>query len=165
MFVTGQGYVGRMVVLGIAVSGSDSVARCIILDPQGPDFKLTDRRELSYKGKEQPILLFDMSKALRTLLKEIQPSCVVIRQADQSRNAPRAGGLSRLMAEGALAAAAAGVEPNTRLLTGAQCARVLDMTKEDALNSAKAGAKAAGLTQVWADAILAARAAELQPSQ
>jgi hypothetical protein len=148
-----------MLVLGIAVDGSRSVARCIVVQSGDPLGQVIEKRELSYEGADQPTCLYDMSKAFRTFLKEKNIGCVVIKQADPSRNPPRAASLNRLMAEGALAAAAPATVPATLLLPGSQCARLLDVSKEDAVLAAKEAARSQGFTQAWADAIFAARAA------
>lgn len=149
-----------MLVLGIAVEASKSVARCIVIQQGDPSGLVVDKRELSYYGADQPTALYDMSKAFRTLLKEKDIDCVVIKQADPSRNAPRAASLNRLLAEGALAAVAPGAASTTLLLAGNHCARLLNASKEDAFNTAKEESKSLRLTQAWADAIFAARAAE-----
>lgn len=68
---------------------------------------LSERFELTSSNEEVPTILFDLATGLRSYLSGAQADRVVIRRADQPpRPSNREGPRLRLLAEGALAAAA-----------------------------------------------------------
>lgn len=121
-----------MRALGIAVKidGKKATVVGVVVDDElGPDddhdiarAKVTDSFNPSFEPVTEAQQLREAHKAVRSRVEALRPDAVIIRRADWSAQASRQEGPRlRLLVEGAIAAAAHDVEPNTHVRTGKDC--------------------------------------------
>jgi hypothetical protein len=148
-----------MRVLGIAVhfpSKGRPAARAVLLDGSWSAPKALDEFELTSAATDLPTQLRDLADGLRSRLKGLTPERVVIRRADYAPASNKPGPRLRLLAEGALAAAARAEIADVVLLEGkdlaARCPAgkksALDLHASTALPNAPAEAAAAALAGI-----------------
>lgn len=114
-----------MRVVGVCVnlpSKRRPTARVITFDGDWREPTEVQRLELTSTKGDLATVLLDLAKGLRSHLSGVRPDRVIIRRADVGRPSKADGPKIRLLAEGALAAAAREEVDNVFVLTGKELA-------------------------------------------
>lgn len=155
-----------MYYVGIAVDGSAREVRLVALNVTEPA-TLPEFRTLTYSEDDLPTRMRDLHAATFSTLRELPPEAVAVRRIDPpppQRGGSPSGGLrtatvDRLLAEGAVLAAARDATENVVHVTGNDAASRLGFSdKKDALTAAKqflAGHRKP--VTKWAEATMVAR--------
>lgn len=135
-----------MYYLGIAVDASKRAVRFVALYVDDPT-ALPEFRTLNYAEDDLPCAMRDLHAATLSTLGELPASAVAVRRPDPSppNKSPRGSGgglrtatVDRLLAEGAVLAAAREAVENVRHMTGHDAAQRMGFaSKDDALKAAK----------------------------
>jgi hypothetical protein len=154
-------------VVGIAVkleAEGRPTARGILIEPGVPNPAIRDSFALTGDDVDFTRQLFELSQATRSRMSALKPDRVVICRADFPPAGSRKDGPKlRLLAEGAIAAAAREVVAETFLATG-QDIGLWDSTSKDAVKAkAKAMVRAESLPLKWMEAVVAAIGALVRP--
>lgn len=149
-----------MRLVGIAVkleTPGRPTARGILIEPGSPDATIVDSFVFTGDDVDFARQLFDLSQATRSRMDALKPDRVVIARADFSQHASREDGPKlRLLAEGAIAAAAREIVVETALATGLEIGQWDGTSKDEVKAKAKAMLQAARLPQKWLEATMAA---------
>jgi hypothetical protein len=154
-----------MYYVGIAVDASKREVRFVGLLDSNPT-GLPEFRTLAYGEADLPSAMRDLYGAVLSTLAEMPPCAVAVRRMDPPP--PRHGGggqssirtatLDRLLAEGAVLAAAKETVTNVTHITGADAASRLGLEKTQAQESAKQFLGGHSKPMKWAEATMVAQA-------
>jgi hypothetical protein len=149
--------------MGIAVAMTSKgapTARAVVLHgtPAAPG--LVDAQEILAPHEELAATLAEAASAFTSLVKGLNVEAVLIRRANQSHHATKSDGpRTRLLMEGAIAAALRGPVPRTVLRDGRQAGLLYGSTQEDLDLTALALATTIGCPAKYREALGAALAA------
>ena len=144
--------------IGVAVDASKREVRIALIDETAPT-DLPQFRTLTYGRTDLPLALRDLHAAIRSTLHELPPRAVGVRRQDSSsgQSGIRNATIDRLLAEGAVLAAARDVVTDVRHLTGADAGVALGVSKQQALSDAKTLLASHGEPAKWAEAAMIAK--------
>ncbi|MCV7290764.1 hypothetical protein H7J87_36110 [Mycolicibacterium wolinskyi] len=149
-----------MRLMGIAVkleTEGRPTARAIVIEPGTPNPLIVDSFALTGDDVDFTRQLFELSQATRSRSAALKPERVVIARADFPPTGSRKEGPKlRLLAEGAIAAAAREIVTETALATGLEIGQWDGTSKDEVKAKAKVMLRAAGLPQKWLEATMAA---------
>jgi hypothetical protein len=132
-------------------------ARAVLLDDVSGSPMVVDKFALTGDNVEFAQQLLDLSKGTSSSIRGMRPNRVVVRRADFPPAGSRAEGPKlRLLAEGAICAAAREHIPDTHLATGAEIGGWDGRGKAAVEVDAKALCKSCGLNLKWQDATMTA---------
>jgi hypothetical protein len=155
-----------MRLVGIAVkleTEGRPTARGIVIE-SGPNPTILDKFALTGDDVDFTRQLFELSQATRSRMSALEPDRVVICRADFPPRGSRGEGPKlRLLAEGAIAAAAREIVAETFLATGQEIGHWDHTTKDKAKAKATAMVKAEHLPLKWVEATMAAIGALVRP--
>ena len=159
-----------MLSLGLTVdlpSPKRPVLRAVLLSdglpagvvPRLDDISLLDEFDVATYDDDWAVFCKDFAETVSGRIRSIQPDVVIVRRADMARKASNLDGPRiRLVASGAVTAAAKILIPKTHLLTGKACAvygKPKDQLDQDAARfpskTARVSAAAAALTGIHAN--------------
>jgi hypothetical protein len=156
-----------MRLVGIAVkleTEGRPTARGILIDSGFTPPVIGDSFALTGDDVDFPRQLFDLNQATRSRISALNPDRVVICCADFAQQASRSEGPKlRLLAEGAIAAAAREIVTETFLATGKEIGQWDHTNKDTVKANAKAMVQAAGMPLKWVEAAMAAIGACVRP--
>jgi hypothetical protein len=156
-----------MRLLGIAVkleTEGRPTARAILIEPSSPNPSIVDSFALTGDDVDFTRQLFELSQATRSRISALKPDRIVIARADFPPTGSRKEGPKlRLLAEGAIAAAAREVVGETVLATGHEIGHWDGSSKDVVKANAKAMVQSAGLPLKWLEAAMAAIGALVRP--
>jgi len=156
-----------MRLVGIAVKMETEgrpTARGILTETGAVPPAIVDQFELSGDDVDFTRQLFELSQSTKSRLTALHPDRVVVCRADFPPQQSRTEGPKlRLLAEGAIAAAAREVVPETFLTTGKEIGEWDHSSKDQVKVKAKAMVKTHGLPLKWVEAAMAAIGALVRP--
>lgn len=149
-----------MRVVGFAVkleTEGRPTTRGVLLEDNGSGPMLVDQFALTGDDVSFPRQLFDLSQAAGSRLSALEPDRVAVCRADFPPRPSRTDGPKlRLLAEGAITAAAYAVVPDTYLGTGHDIGMWDGRGKDAVKDAAKTLVQANGMPLKWVDATFAA---------
>lgn len=156
-----------MRLVGIAVkleTEGRPTARGIVIESGTAPLSISDSFALTGDDVDFTQQLFELSQATKSRMAALTPQRVLIARADFPPRGSRGDGPKlRLLAEGAIAAAAREIVVSTFLATGQDIGH-WDGTSKDAVKArAKAIVQAAGMPLKWVEATIAAVGASVRP--
>ena len=159
--------VHAMRVVGIAVkleTEGRPTARGVLVEDNGSGPVIVDQFALPGDDVDFARQLFELSQATSSRLSALEPDRVAVCRADFPPAGSRKDGPKlRLLAEGAITAAAYHVVPNTYLVTGHDIGTWNGCGKDAVKDKAKALVQADRLPLKWVDATFAALGALVHP--
>jgi hypothetical protein len=164
-----KGTVHDVPVVGIAVkleTEGRPTARGILIEPGSPSPTIIDSFALTGDDVDFPQQLVELSRATHSRMSALAPDRVLIARADfvpADARSRKEGPKLRLLAEGAIAAAARGVVTDTFIGTGQEIGQWDQTSKEQVKIKATAMVRAANLPLKWVEATMAAIGALVRP--
>lgn len=156
-----------MRLVGIAVKMETEgrpTARGVVIDSGSNPPAIVDSFAFTGDDVEFTRQLFELSQATRSRIAALSPDRVVVCRADfPPAGSRRPGPKLRLLAEGAIAAAAREAAPATYLATGKDIGEWDCTSKDEVRAKAKAMVQASGMPLKWVEAAAAAIGALVRP--